>query len=240
MLTAADFFDLSRFEHADLFASDEWVWQALTRLGDYLDRLLGDGSNRILGEVSPSATLIGDRIVIGEGSVVEPGVCIAGPAWIGRDCEVRHGAYIRGMALVGDGCVVGHATEVKKSILLDGAKAPHFAYVGDSILGNDVNLGAGTKLSNLAISSEKSEATGKRPTIFIEIDGERVDTRLDKLGAIVGDRTQLGCNSVTNPGCLLGPDTLVYANASVPKGFIPGRSLVKLRQTLATTARRQI
>ena len=158
---------------------------------------------------------------------------------IGKNCEIRHGAYIRGQALLGDGCIVGHASEVKHSIMLDGAKAPHFAYVGDSILGNEVNLGAGTKLSNLAVNSEKNSETGHRPTIKISIDKRMVDTGLTKLGAVIGDDTQLGCNSVTNPGCLIGPGTLVYANASVSKGFVPGHSIVKLRQELLVTSRRR-
>lgn len=240
MLTANDFFDLSEFEHASLFEADSWVWQGLVSLEAYLDSLFTNESPQIRAKIAPGASLIGDRISIGRGTVVEHGACIVGPAVIGENCEIRHGAYIRGQALLGDGCVVGHATEVKHSILLNGAKAPHFAYVGDSILGNEVNLGAGTKLSNLAVHSEKSLKTGQRPTIKFTIEGQLVDTGLDKFGAVIGDESQLGCNSVTNPGCLIGPGTLVYANASVAKGLVPDHSIVKLRQELIVTRRRQI
>jgi NDP-sugar pyrophosphorylase family protein len=239
MLTARDFFDLSGFEHAELFSADGWVWEGLISLETYLDELFSSRNGEIRGKVASSASLLGDNIRIGEGTVVEDGAYIAGPAVIGKNCEIRHGAYIRGQALLGDGCIVGHASEVKHSIMLDGAKAPHFAYVGDSILGNEVNLGAGTKLSNLAVNSEKNAETGHRPTIKISIEKQMVDTGLTKLGAVIGDDTQLGCNSVTNPGCLIGPRTLVYANASVAKGFVPAHSIVKLRQELLVTGRRQ-
>ncbi len=239
MLTSRDFFDLSEFEHASLFTADSWVWQGLVSLEAYLDRLFSTRSQEIGAKVASTASLIGDKIRIGTGTVVEDGASIVGPAVIGKNCEIRHGAYIRGQALLGDGCVVGHATELKHSIMLNGAKAPHFAYVGDSILGNDVNLGAGTKLSNLAVHSEKSTETGQRPTIKITIEEHLVDTGLTKLGAVIGDETQLGCNSVTNPGCLIGPGTLVYPNASVAKGFVPGHTVVKLRQRLLITRRRQ-
>jgi NDP-sugar pyrophosphorylase family protein len=151
---------------------------------------------------------------------------------------VRHGAYVRSNALVSRGCVVGHATEVKNSILLPGAHAPHFNYVGDSILGRKVNLGAGTKLSNLTVVSVKDPATGKRPTLKITVAGEVFDTGLAKLGAILGDGAQTGCNSVLNPGVLIGPRSLVYANASLPKGYYPGDTIIKLRQTFEYAERR--
>lgn len=239
MLTAHDFFDLTDFQHASLFKADSWVWQGLVSLEAYLDRLFTSKSREIHGEVASSASLLGDNIRIGAGTVVEHGACIVAPAVIGENCEIRHGAYIRGQAVIGDGCVVGHASELKHAIMLDGAKAPHFAYVGDSILGNEVNLGAGTKLSNLAVHSEKSSATGRRPTIKISIGEQLVDTGLSKFGAIIGDESQLGCNCVTNPGCLIGPRTLVYANTSVAKGLVPGDSIVKLRQQLLVVPRRQ-
>ena len=139
---------------------------------------------------------------------------------------------------MGDRCVLGHASELKNSIMLNDAKAPHFAYVGDSILGNNVNLGAGTKLSNLSVASEKELSTGQRPTIKIVIDAEEVDTGLAKLGAIIGDDAQTGCNAVTNPGTLIGKNSLVYANTSVSKGLIPENSIVKLRQVTEIATRR--
>jgi len=167
--------------------------------------------------VMAGACLFDDKIFLGPGSVVEPGALIKGPAVIGKNTEVRQGAYMRGNCLVGDNCVVGHATEMKNSIMLDGAKAGHFAYVGDSILGNAANLGAGTKLANLKMIAG---------SIIIRADRKRYNTERRKLGAILGDGTETGCNSVTSPGTLMGPSSIVYAGVSVPGGFYPGRSIV--------------
>jgi UDP-N-acetylglucosamine diphosphorylase / glucose-1-phosphate thymidylyltransferase / UDP-N-acetylgalactosamine diphosphorylase / glucosamine-1-phosphate N-acetyltransferase / galactosamine-1-phosphate N-acetyltransferase len=215
-LPPAEFFDLGSFAHAALFAEIETCWDALgAALGRYLDDALVP---EIRGEVDPAAHLIGDRIQIGEGTVVEPGAYIRGPAIIGKNCEIRHGAYLRGQVLVGDGCVVGHTTEVKGSIFLDGAKAGHFAYVGDSILGNGVNLGAGTKLANFKLTGDE---------VVVRVDGERVKTGMRKLGAILGDGCQTGCNSVTSPGTLLGKKSLVYPCVSVRAGFYPGAALLR-------------
>jgi NDP-sugar pyrophosphorylase family protein len=229
MLKAQDFFDLTGFPHADVFENEAWVWEALDRLHDYLVEWFEKNDTEIRGSIAQTATLHGADIYIGEGTIVEDGACIHGPTIIGSHCEIRQGAYIRGDAILGDGAVLGHASELKNSILLPDAKAPHFAYVGDSILGRDVNLGAGTKLSNLAVSSDK-DAAGKRPTIHIPINGERIDTGLTKLGAIIGDYSQTGCNAVTNPGTLIGQNTLVYPNLSLAKGHYPNNAIVKLRQ----------
>jgi bifunctional N-acetylglucosamine-1-phosphate-uridyltransferase/glucosamine-1-phosphate-acetyltransferase GlmU-like protein len=113
---------------------------------------------------------------------------------------------------------------------LPGAHAPHFNYVGDSILGHRANLGAGTKLSNLGILSEKDAVTGKRPSIHLTIDNQTYDTGLTKMGAILGDDAQTGCNAVLNPGTLIGPRTLVYANLSLRKGYHAADSIIKFRQ----------
>lgn len=238
MTDPTDFFDLTQFEHRDLWRRGDRVWDALKRLHAYLETLVPPGSVDIQGEVSPGASLHGTGIRIGPGSVVEEGAYIAGPAVIGRDCEIRHGAYIRGGVIAGDGCVIGHATEVKGAILLNGSKAPHFAYVGDSILGQRANLGAGTKLSNLTLVSARRPETGRRPTLRIRIGDRIYDTGLTKLGAILGDDVQTGCNCVTHPGCLVGPRTLIYANLALRKGYTPADSLVKLNQATTVVARR--
>jgi len=241
MLRPHSFFELSDFAHAALFDNKAFVWQAIPGIGAYAQAQLADAYRpALLGVVAEGAYLVHPELIyLGEGSVIEPGAYVAGPCIIGRHCEIRYGAYLRGDVILGDHCVVGHASEVKNSIFLNGAHAPHFAYVGDSILGNRVNLGAGTKLSNLTLVSAKDPATGKRPTLQLAIEGELYDTGLTKLGAILGDDAQTGCNSVLNPGVLLGRRSLVYANASVPKGFYPADSIVKLRQTLQTLPRRQ-
>ena len=164
-------------------------------------------------------TFFDPRISIGKGCIVEPGVLIKGPTIIGDMTEVRQGAYIRGNCLIGNRCVVGHSTEAKTTIMLNGAKAGHFAYLGDSILGNDVNLGAGTKLANFKII--KAE-------IKLRAGGKVYNTGLRKLGAILGDQTETGCNSVTSPGTLLGKKSLVYPCVNVPGGYYPDRSAVAI------------
>jgi len=226
MMKATDYFDISEFPFPELFHDGDEAWAVLARIAPFLE------SRRrfeILGSVSPHAWLQGDRIAIGRGTVVEPGAMIKGAALIGDNCEIRQGAYIRGNAIIGDNCVVGHTTEVKNSVFLNGAKAGHFAYIGDSILGNGVNLGAGTKLANFKVD------TGDRG-VRVEIQGTRHDTGLRKMGAILGDGCELGCNAVTMPGALVGPGTLVYPNTTL-RGFTPPRSVVKLRQTVEISPR---
>ncbi len=167
----------------------------------------------------PGAALLSDDIELAPGVVVEPGALIMGPTRIGECSIVRQGAYVRGRCLVGKRCVVGHATEMKSSVMLDDAKAGHFAYIGDSILGMNTNLGAGTKLANLKLL----------PTpISIRIpDRAPVTIPLRKLGAILGDRCQTGCNSVTNPGTLLGKESLVTPNTTTRAHYYPPRSVVR-------------
>ncbi len=239
-LSPTAFFDLSRCRHADLFDGFEFVWQAIGQINTYLKRNIGGVGHQIEAAVMEGAFIATGDIVIGPGTVVEPGAYIAGPSLIGANCEIRQGAYIRGNALISDGCVIGHNSEIKNAVLLSGAGAPHFNYVGDSILGCDVNLGAGTKLSNLAVLSAKDSKTGKRPTIHLTIDDQVYDTGLAKFGAIIGDSAQTGCNSVLNPGVLLGPRSLVYANTSLPKGYYPPDSIIKLRQTIEISKRRLV
>jgi len=235
-----DFFDLSSFEHSAVFDGCDYVWEPLARIGRFvLEYIMStDGGDTIRGQVMAGA-YIEDRnaVVIGKGTVVEPGAFIQGPAIIGQNCEIRHGAYVRGDVIIGDGCVVGHASEIKNAILLNGAGAPHFAYVGDSILGNNVNLGAGTKLANVPVVSRKDAASGRRPTIKIDLAGRTIDTGLSKFGCIAGDDVQIGCNAVTHPGCLIGPRTLVYPNVSLRKGYYPPDAVLKLRQDIERAER---
>ncbi len=168
--------------------------------------------------IMAGATLLGDRIQIGKGVLIESGSWIREPAYIGDYSEVRQGAYLRGYCLVGMRCVVGHTTEVKHSIFLNDAKAGHFAYVGDSILGCDVNLGAGTKLANLRFLA--GEVQVKTP------DGT-IGTGLRKFGAILGDRVQTGCNSVTSPGTLIGPASFLMPNVTAPSGYHGPKNVIR-------------
>ena len=164
------------------------------------------------------AVLAGDKIRIGKGVKIEPGAFIASPSIIGDHTEVRQGAYIRGYCLIGRKCVVGHVTEVKHALFMDGAKAGHFAYLGDSILGKEVNLGAGTKLANLRFTPGNVQVkTSEGP----------VDSGIRKFGAILGDFAQTGCNSVTSPGTLIGKKGILMPNTTAPSGLHRRNSLIR-------------
>ena len=168
--------------------------------------------------VYAGAAIMDDNVEIGPGVIVEPGALIKGPTIIGPFTEVRQGAYIRGACLVGTGCVVGHATEMKNSVMLDGAKAGHFAYLGDSILGRDVNLGAGTKMANLKIMPWPMRV--KVGDQYFEVDRR-------KFGAILGDATETGCNSVTSPATVMSRSCMVAPNVTVHSGYYPPNEFVK-------------
>ena len=231
MLKPEDFFDLGDEFVASFFRDVAYVWEAIPYIGEHVARLTA-GKQLILGEVMPGATISDRPVFIGENAIIEPGAYVLGPAYIGAGAVVKHGAFVRENAILLPGSSLGHASEVKNSLFLPRAHAPHFNYVGDSILGHDVNLGAGTKLSNLGIVSEKDRLSGKRPNILLEIESEVYDTGMSKLGAVLGDGVQTGCNSVLNPGCLVGPRTLIYANLSLRKGYHPPDSIIKLRQNI--------
>jgi NDP-sugar pyrophosphorylase family protein len=237
MLHPSDFFDLGDAATAELFRGCDYVWQALAQIDFHVERLLA-GKRTILGNVMDGAYVSDRAIFVGEGARIEPGAYILGPAYIGQGVVVRHGAYVRENVIMMPGSVLGHAGEAKHSIFLPRAHAPHFNYVGDSIVGQRANLGAGTRLSNLTLTSIKDAVSGKRPTIELDIGGTIYDTGLSKLGAVLGDDAQTGCNAVLNPGCIVGPKTLIYANLSLRKGYYPANSVVKLRQTIETAGRR--
>ena len=198
-----DLFDLNEFAHSKILETSQ-PWDVLSKLHDYL---MGLELGKMEGEIEPGAHLVNPGLIsIGKGSVVEAGAYIKGPCVIGKDCQIRHGAYIRGDVLVGDRCIIGHATEVKNSIFLNGSQAGHFAYVGDSVLGNNVNLGAGTKCANLRLDRKNIKIEGK-------------DTGLRKLGALFGDGAQTGCNAVTNPGTIMEKNSWCLACAT-PSGVV--------------------
>ncbi len=204
-ITLSSFVDLKACLHGSLCTETNAFAYVGKALGVWVESLLdelGVGDKpKILGDVSPGAYLQG-RVYIAEDAIVEPTAFIQGPCYIGPGAEVRHGAYIRGQVYIGTKAVVGHTTEVKGSMFFDHAKAGHFAYVGDSILGRDTNLGAGTKLANLPL--RRSIIKVKDPTT-----DQWISTELQKFGAIMGDKAQTGCNAVLSPGTLLLPGTAV-------------------------------
>jgi len=214
-LIPAQFFDLDAYSHSMLFDGCEYPWQALEKLKDYL---ASSKLGRIEIDVPSSAYLVHPELIsIGAGTVIEPGAYIEGPCIIGKNCLIRHGAYIRGDLVAGDSCVIGHGTEIKHSILFNFTATAHFNYVGDSILGNRVNLGAGVKCANLRLDHQP---------IHVLINNEKIDTRMHKLGAIVGDGAQVGCNCVINPGTILGRRSFCFPCLNV-YGFIPENGKVK-------------
>lgn len=184
---------------ANLFSDHEYPWQLLSKIRQSVKSLVDTVSSaeRLKGNISSEAFIDGDEVVVEKGAVVEPFAYITGPTYICAGAVVRRGAYIRGGVYIGPGAIAGHTTEVKDSILMAEAKAAHFAYVGNSVLGEHTNLGAGTKLANLRIDNQ---------AVKLRFDGEKIDSGQRKFGAIFGDRAQSGCNSVTNPGTILLPE----------------------------------
>ncbi len=214
-----EYFALDDWRHADLFAADAPVWSVL---GDRLKAYLAAWTDWSLATAVPEGVhLLGERIHIAAGCRIEPGAVIVGPAVIGAGSVIRTGAYIREHVVLGEGTLVGAHSEVKGSVLLPGARAPHQNYVGDSILGRNVNLGAGTICSNVKNVGDE---------VSFRAEGQTVATGLRKLGAILGDGCKTGCNTVLNPGVLMGPGSVTYPNATLRSGSYAARTLVKVRQ----------
>jgi len=224
MFKPEDLFDLSQTEHAAIFEGCEHAWEALGRIADYLKKHLKPG----LHNACMGVAWVGDQVFIGEGTVLEDGVMIKGPAFIGRNCQIRHNAYIRENVIIGDDCVVGNATELKNALLFNHCEAPHYNYIGDSILGYKAHLGAGVKISNLKVT---------RSNVVISHQGQRIETGLRKFGALIGDRTEVGCNAVLNPGTILGRDCLVYPNVNW-RGVLTAGHIAKNRAEVAVDQRR--
>lgn len=168
--------------------------------------------------IMAGAVLLGGKIAIGEGVLIESGALIKSPTILGDNCEIRQGAYLRGYCLAGKRCVLGHTTEVKHSIFFNDAKAGHFAYLGDSILGTNANLGAGTKFANLRFLPGN---------VMLQQGEERIDTGLRKLGAILGDECQTGCNSVTSPGTIMGKKAMLLPNVTAKSGFHKAGAIIR-------------
>lgn len=224
MFKPADLFDLSQTHHAALFDGCELAWMALPRIHEFLADTLRPGlHNRCEG-----VAYIGPDVFIGEGTVVEDGAMIKGPAWIGRNCQIRHNAYVRGDVIVGDDCVVGNACELKNAVLFNRAQVPHFSYVGDSILGHRAHLGAGVKISNIKLDGTP---------VKVEWEGQRHDTGLRKFGALVGDHVDVGCNTVLNPGSVLGRGVVLYPNLNW-RGVLPPGHIAKNRASVEVVSRR--
>ncbi len=214
MYSIASLLDLSQTEHTVLFEGCQYPWEILKKLGDYCrSRERYEHLHRALGVCH-----IGEHVQIGEGTVLEPGVTILGPAIIGRNCVLRHTAYLRENCVIGDGCTIGNSCEVKNSLFFNRASAPHFNYVGDCILGHHAHLGAGAALSNLKLDGKNVWVEGEA--------GVPMDTGLRKFGAILGDHTDIGCSAVLNPGSVIGRNSMVYPALSW-RGYLPANMIAK-------------
>ncbi|NGX56535.1 MAG: Bifunctional protein GlmU [Candidatus Anoxychlamydiales bacterium] len=208
------FFDTSNFEHNSLFENIVNIFEVFDNLKKYFNKFSYKKKvlNNLVFIENPSL------ISIGKNTLIEPGAYIKGPCIIGDNCEIRHSAYIRGNVIVGNNCIIGHSTEIKNSIFLNNTSAAHFAYIGDSIIGNNVNIGAGVKLANSRLDKKNIKIRENSISLF--------DTKRNKLGSIIGDNTQIGCNSVLNPGTLIEKDAIIYGSINV-SGYIPKKSIVK-------------
>ena len=198
----------------NLFSEYEYPWQILPDLKRILIRIINQGIE--------GYELISDGILVGKDVSIDKSAHIDGPTIIGHGCAVRHGAYIRGSVILGDGCVVGNSSEIKNSILMDRAQAPHFNYVGDSILGEGAHLGAGAICSNLR--SDKG-------LVKIKVADGYIDTGLKKLGAILGDYTEIGCGAVLCPSTIIGKSSTVYP-LTMTRGIYPSGCIVKQDNTV--------
>jgi len=201
--------DLKETEFAHIFDGVEYPWEILSTIGEFIKKIAPSLPGRY--------KMIRKDVWVGEGTVIADTAFIEGPVIIGYNCEIRHNAFIRGKAIIGDKCVIGNATEVKNSFLFNNVQAPHFNYVGDSVMGYKAHIGAGVILSNVrSIPGNVTVRTGN----------EIIETGLRKFSAIMGDKTEVGCNSVLNPGTILGRNTVIYPLTSA-RGFIPENHVLK-------------
>lgn len=194
----------------DIFEGAVYPWEVLAKISDFIVSL----GNTLPEELYEKKS---DNVWIARSATVYPSACINGPAIIDEEAQIRHCAFIRGSAIVGKGAVVGNSTELKNVILFNKVQVPHYNYVGDSILGYKAHMGAGSITSNV-----KSDKT----LVVVRAGDEKLETGLKKFGAMLGDHVEVGCNSVLNPGTVIGKQTNVYPTSMV-RGFIPACSIYK-------------
>ncbi|MDI1334828.1 MAG: UDP-N-acetylglucosamine diphosphorylase [Lacunisphaera sp.] len=225
-MKASDYFalppSLARF--APFFPAAAAPWDWLKQIGA---ALAGIAANPAGPKIPPGVQIEG-QVWLHASVKLPTYATIIGPAWIGANTQIRPGAFIRGGVIVGENCVLGNASEFKNCLLLDGVQAPHFNYVGDSILGNGAHLGAGVICSNLRL--DQGEVT-------VRVGERTVKTGLKKFGAVLGDSAEVGCNAVLNPGSLLGRRALVTPCTSF-SGSLPANTIAHSRQTITTVPRR--
>ena len=215
MYTINDLYDLNETIAEELFEGKTYPWEVLADIGDFILKL---GESLDEAEYEKRA----DNVWIARSADVAPTACINGPCIIGKNAEVRHCAFIRGNAIVGEGAVVGNSTELKNVILFNKVQVPHYNYVGDSILGFKAHMGAGSITSN--VKSDKK-------LVVVHTGEGNIETGLKKFGAMLGDCVEVGCNSVLNPGTVLGPNVNVYPTSSV-RGYVPAAHIFKTQDQI--------
>lgn len=199
--------------------TDGMPWELLEGLDAFVTGIADDRQ----GTIHPNAVVEGNVYLHGTASI-GPGALVEGPAWIGPGARVGHAAYVRGGVIMAAGSKVGHSSEVKRALLLPEAKLPHFNYAGDSVIGRQVNLGAGVKIANFSAFGTGVKVAGGAGLI------------LRKAGALIGDGVSIGCNAVLAPGTVVGARTVIYNGANI-RGVVPADSIVKLRTTIETVSR---
>ena len=235
---------LEKFTHNDIFRNIKQVWDPLKNLNKIITKILAkdatgnpiesvsgltiDRSSSVKGiivkdwiKLETSIISHDLKIKIDRGTILEPTAIIKGPSVIGKDNDIRQGSYIRGNVIVGSNCVIGHCTEIKNSLLMNHVEAGHFNYIGDSILGSYVNMGAGSRLANVQFRGLQEKMNDTINDIEISIENKLIATGLSKLGSVIGDNVEIGCNAVLSPGTLIGKDNWIYPNCTVSKGFHP-------------------
>jgi NDP-sugar pyrophosphorylase family protein len=211
----AEMYDLQYTIAAELFQKKTYPWEVLPEIGAFILKL-GESLDPEKFEKR------GENIWVARSAVVAPTAALNGPLIIDEEAEVRHCAFIRGNAIVGKGAVVGNSTELKNVVLFDGVQVPHYNYVGDSVLGHKAHMGAGSITSN--VKSDKTLVVVKDAAT-----GESIATGLKKFGAMLGDEVEVGCNSVLNPGSVIGSHSNIYPLSPV-RGVIPANAIYKDRQ----------
>ena len=227
----SDYLDLAHTQAASLFTGVEEVWEALPRIAPWLQANVQPAMDGTFLGNARETVWIGEGVRIGKGTVIYPGAVIQGPAWIGENCRISPGCWIRENVIVGDNVILGNSCELKNCVVLDNAEIPHWNYVGDSLLGYKAHIGAGVILSNWRHDH------GSIPVLDPRAPQGRIATGLPKLGAIIGDRADIGSNAVLNPGAIIGRDSVLYAGVTW-RGTLPARSIVKLRQEQEIAERR--
>ena len=214
MVTISDLYDLSHTKAADYLRGFTYPWEALKGISNLIETLGAQLPEEEYRQVA-------DKVWVHNTAKIAPTAYLGAPCIIGAGTEVRHGAFIRGSALVGDGCVVGNSVELKNVILFDSVQVPHYNYVGDSILGYKSHMGAGSITSN--VKSDKS--------LVVIHTQPPIPTGIKKVGAMLGDFVEVGCNSVLNPGTVIGRNSNVYPLSCV-RGVIPAGSIYKAKNQI--------